>query len=512
MLFVDESAKQDGWEAFPTASMAAADYTTQLVRSHKASPHPPAAPHDHASRAGPSAPRGATLVSRGGAAGFAAALGAALGSLTRLGGGGADAPDTDLPDLAHIMSSERRHSESDLAGHAAADWATPSAPQLYDHGAYGGASVYCGAAAGPSHGPLRAPSGHPAHPHPPHQAIQTSQAMAITPGFAPAASGLAMLPTGGGGGAAVLGLEPPLWLPDSHAADCLSCHLPFRPFTRLRHHCRLCGKIFCAACCHKRALLPPRYGVRCGPRRCPSLFPACRRAKPAARSTLSIATALHAPAALTLPRCCPRAAPAARPSACASCATAPCRRTSSCWRGRWRPRRRRPCRRVRRIRSTLYVPYTAHAHLLAPRALPPPPPAILPHRRSTCSPAHRTAPMPCRCAPGSIRPGPPAWAPTCSKPPTCWPPSSRRAPPSHVITRAPCRCTSLHNPPHAPDPTRRASSRSTGSCVARSVASCPCQLPLPAALVSCPCQLPERRPPLPRRHSHAVSVRGSAAT
>jgi hypothetical protein len=66
----------------------------------------------------------------------------------------------------------------------------------------------------------------------------------------------------GTGGCLILSLEPPLWLPDSHAAECLSCHMPFRPFTRLRHHCRLCGKIFCSACCHKKALLPPKYGVR----------------------------------------------------------------------------------------------------------------------------------------------------------------------------------------------------------------------------------------------------------
>lgn len=28
---------------------------------------------------------------------------------------------------------------------------------------------------------------------------------------------------------------------------------------RLRHHCRLCGKLFCHACCCKKLLLPPKY-------------------------------------------------------------------------------------------------------------------------------------------------------------------------------------------------------------------------------------------------------------
>lgn len=36
----------------------------------------------------------------------------------------------------------------------------------------------------------------------------------------------------------LLQLEPPSWMPDSQASDCLGCHLPFRPLLRLRHHCR----------------------------------------------------------------------------------------------------------------------------------------------------------------------------------------------------------------------------------------------------------------------------------
>jgi hypothetical protein len=66
----------------------------------------------------------------------------------------------------------------------------------------------------------------------------------------------------GGGQADVLLLDPPTWLPDSYASHCGGCHLPFKALLRLRHHCRLCGKVFCHACCGKRLLLPPRYNQR----------------------------------------------------------------------------------------------------------------------------------------------------------------------------------------------------------------------------------------------------------
>jgi hypothetical protein len=60
----------------------------------------------------------------------------------------------------------------------------------------------------------------------------------------------------------ILAAEPPRWIPDSHSSNCGNCHLGFKPFTRLRHHCRMCGKIYCNSCCHKRLLLPPRFGSR----------------------------------------------------------------------------------------------------------------------------------------------------------------------------------------------------------------------------------------------------------
>lgn len=68
---------------------------------------------------------------------------------------------------------------------------------------------------------------------------------------------------GNHGNGGVLALEPPQWLPDSYASSCGSCHLAFRPLVRLRHHCRLCGKVFCHACSAQEMLLPPRYAQRC---------------------------------------------------------------------------------------------------------------------------------------------------------------------------------------------------------------------------------------------------------
>lgn len=60
----------------------------------------------------------------------------------------------------------------------------------------------------------------------------------------------------------ILEMDPPQWWPDSSASTCNACHLSFRPLFRLRHHCRLCGKIFCHACCHSSMLLPPRFNQR----------------------------------------------------------------------------------------------------------------------------------------------------------------------------------------------------------------------------------------------------------
>lgn len=38
------------------------------------------------------------------------------------------------------------------------------------------------------------------------------------------------------------------WLPDDVTTNCMLCGMQFSLFWR-RHHCRVCGKIFCAQCC-----------------------------------------------------------------------------------------------------------------------------------------------------------------------------------------------------------------------------------------------------------------------
>ncbi|XP_071232928.1 zinc finger FYVE domain-containing protein 9-like isoform X1 [Salvelinus alpinus] len=51
-----------------------------------------------------------------------------------------------------------------------------------------------------------------------------------------------------------LGEVAPVWVPDSQAPVCMKCEVRFT-FTKRRHHCRACGKVFCAACCSLRSRL-----------------------------------------------------------------------------------------------------------------------------------------------------------------------------------------------------------------------------------------------------------------
>ncbi|CAG05341.1 unnamed protein product [Tetraodon nigroviridis] len=55
-------------------------------------------------------------------------------------------------------------------------------------------------------------------------------------------------------GAEELGSRQPSWVPDSEAPNCMNCSQRFT-FTRRRHHCRACGKVYCAVCCNKRCKL-----------------------------------------------------------------------------------------------------------------------------------------------------------------------------------------------------------------------------------------------------------------
>ncbi|XP_026200746.1 zinc finger FYVE domain-containing protein 9 isoform X2 [Anabas testudineus] len=45
----------------------------------------------------------------------------------------------------------------------------------------------------------------------------------------------------------VLGEVAPVWIPDDQTQVCMKCGVKFT-FTKRRHHCRACGKVFCAPC------------------------------------------------------------------------------------------------------------------------------------------------------------------------------------------------------------------------------------------------------------------------
>ncbi|XP_071953286.1 uncharacterized protein [Antedon mediterranea] len=51
-----------------------------------------------------------------------------------------------------------------------------------------------------------------------------------------------------------LGNVAPQWIPDGSAPACMKCNLKFT-FRKRRHHCRACGKVFCANCCNVRVRL-----------------------------------------------------------------------------------------------------------------------------------------------------------------------------------------------------------------------------------------------------------------
>nr|XP_044995139.1 zinc finger FYVE domain-containing protein 9 isoform X2 [Jaculus jaculus] len=51
-----------------------------------------------------------------------------------------------------------------------------------------------------------------------------------------------------------LGEVAPVWVPDAQAPNCMKCEARFT-FTKRRHHCRACGKVFCASCCSLKCKL-----------------------------------------------------------------------------------------------------------------------------------------------------------------------------------------------------------------------------------------------------------------
>ncbi|XP_033845747.1 zinc finger FYVE domain-containing protein 16 isoform X1 [Periophthalmus magnuspinnatus] len=50
------------------------------------------------------------------------------------------------------------------------------------------------------------------------------------------------------------GNKQPAWMPDAEAPNCVNCAQKFT-FTRRRHHCRACGKVYCGVCCNRKSKL-----------------------------------------------------------------------------------------------------------------------------------------------------------------------------------------------------------------------------------------------------------------
>ncbi|KAK1159198.1 hypothetical protein AOXY_G21819 [Acipenser oxyrinchus oxyrinchus] len=63
---------------------------------------------------------------------------------------------------------------------------------------------------------------------------------------------------------------PPVWVPDSACNRCSACETPFT-LLRRRHHCRSCGKIFCARCSPHETPIP-RFGQLRAVRVCSHCF------------------------------------------------------------------------------------------------------------------------------------------------------------------------------------------------------------------------------------------------
>ncbi|XP_015247020.1 PREDICTED: zinc finger FYVE domain-containing protein 9 isoform X2 [Cyprinodon variegatus] len=86
--------------------------------------------------------------------------------------------------------------------------------------------------------------------------------------------------------ASSLGEVAPVWVPDSQAPVCMKCDVKFT-FTKRRHHCRACGKVFCAACCSLKCKLV--YMDRKEARVCVT----CHSALTSVQSAETIATAVN---------------------------------------------------------------------------------------------------------------------------------------------------------------------------------------------------------------------------
>lgn len=50
-------------------------------------------------------------------------------------------------------------------------------------------------------------------------------------------------------------LQPKAWVPDAERSSCTGCDKPFNVVQR-RHHCRLCGDVFCGMCSSFQVIVP----------------------------------------------------------------------------------------------------------------------------------------------------------------------------------------------------------------------------------------------------------------
>ncbi|TMW55941.1 hypothetical protein Poli38472_008589 [Pythium oligandrum] len=64
----------------------------------------------------------------------------------------------------------------------------------------------------------------------------------------------------------VAGLEK-LWVPDNFSTDCMDCKTSFG-FGKRRHHCRVCGLLFCRDCVKNKEQVPQSFGYGSAPQRC----------------------------------------------------------------------------------------------------------------------------------------------------------------------------------------------------------------------------------------------------
>ncbi|KAJ0405553.1 hypothetical protein P43SY_009602 [Pythium insidiosum] len=64
----------------------------------------------------------------------------------------------------------------------------------------------------------------------------------------------------------VAGLEK-LWVPDSFSAECMDCKASFG-FGKRRHHCRVCGLLFCRDCVRNKMQIPASFGYGNSAQRC----------------------------------------------------------------------------------------------------------------------------------------------------------------------------------------------------------------------------------------------------